>query len=102
MRFFSFLYLSDGLYIISDKQVTFPPTSVNLKKPFAVKPWNGSDENIANLLMVSFSVLFFLYVNIITISVTNVLIWLKKKNNIGVEILNQFCGCSWPLAIYSG
>uniref|UniRef100_M4EY35 Homeobox domain-containing protein n=1 Tax=Brassica campestris TaxID=3711 RepID=M4EY35_BRACM len=35
-----------------DKQVTFPPTSVNLKKPFAVKPWNGSDENIANLLMV--------------------------------------------------
>ena len=57
--FFSFLYLSDGLYIISDKQVTFPPTSVDLKKPFAVKPWNGSDENIANLLMVSFSVLFF-------------------------------------------
>ncbi|XP_013597849.1 PREDICTED: uncharacterized protein LOC106305959 [Brassica oleracea var. oleracea] len=35
-----------------DKQVTFPPTSVDLKKPFAVKPWNGSDENIANLLMV--------------------------------------------------
>ncbi|KAJ0262642.1 Homeobox-DDT domain protein RLT2 [Hirschfeldia incana] len=35
-----------------DKQVTFPPTSVKLKKPFAVKPWNGSDENISNLLMV--------------------------------------------------
>ncbi|AED95071.1 Homeodomain-like transcriptional regulator [Arabidopsis thaliana] len=35
-----------------DKQAIFPPTSVKLKKPFAVKPWNGSDENVANLLMV--------------------------------------------------
>uniref|UniRef100_A0A1J3DDS1 Uncharacterized protein n=1 Tax=Noccaea caerulescens TaxID=107243 RepID=A0A1J3DDS1_NOCCA len=35
-----------------DKQAIFPPASVKLKKPFAVKPWNGSDENIANLLMV--------------------------------------------------
>ncbi|XP_010481770.1 PREDICTED: homeobox-DDT domain protein RLT2-like [Camelina sativa] len=35
-----------------DKQVLFPPSSVKLKKPFTVKPWNGSDENVANLLMV--------------------------------------------------
>ncbi|CAE6221296.1 unnamed protein product [Arabidopsis arenosa] len=35
-----------------DKQALFPPTSVKLKKPFAVKPWNGSDANVANLLMV--------------------------------------------------
>ncbi|CAA7017472.1 unnamed protein product [Microthlaspi erraticum] len=35
-----------------DKQAIFPPTAVKLKKPFSVKPWNGSDENIANLLMV--------------------------------------------------
>ncbi|CAH2046509.1 unnamed protein product [Thlaspi arvense] len=35
-----------------EKQAIFPPTSIKLKKPFAVKPWNGSDENVANLLMV--------------------------------------------------
>jgi hypothetical protein len=40
-----------------DKQAIFPPTSVKLKKPFAVKPWNGSDENVANLLMVTFPIL---------------------------------------------
>ncbi|CAN8267616.1 unnamed protein product [Cochlearia groenlandica] len=34
-----------------DKQMIFPPTSLKLKKPFAVEPWCGSDENVANLLM---------------------------------------------------
>ncbi|ESQ44585.1 hypothetical protein EUTSA_v10003131mg [Eutrema salsugineum] len=41
-----------NLEAYKDKKVIFPPTSVKLKKPFAVKPWNGSDENVANLLMV--------------------------------------------------
>lgn len=83
--------------------MTFPPTSVNLKKPFAVKPWNGSDENIANLLMVSFSVLFFIvYICEYNNYISNQCFDLVKKNNIGMEILNQFRGCSWPLAIYSG
>jgi hypothetical protein len=50
MGIVSYIHLMD--YIISDKQAIFPPTSVKLKKPFAVKPWNGSDENVANLLMV--------------------------------------------------
>lgn len=31
---------------------------MKLKKPFAVKPWNGSDENIANLLMVSCAIVY--------------------------------------------
>ncbi|WOL14533.1 hypothetical protein Cni_G23313 [Canna indica] len=30
----------------------FPPSSVRLKRPFAIRPWADSDENIANLLMV--------------------------------------------------
>ncbi|KAJ8484020.1 hypothetical protein OPV22_016505 [Ensete ventricosum] len=30
----------------------FPPSSVRLKKPFAIQPWADSDEKIANLLMV--------------------------------------------------
>ncbi|XP_057537451.1 homeobox-DDT domain protein RLT2 isoform X4 [Amaranthus tricolor] len=30
----------------------FPPTSVQLKKPFATRPWLGSEENVGNLLMV--------------------------------------------------
>ncbi|KAH9621076.1 hypothetical protein KSS87_004536 [Heliosperma pusillum] len=30
----------------------FPPMPVQLKKPFAVKPWLGSEENVGNLLMV--------------------------------------------------
>ncbi|RWW17777.1 hypothetical protein GW17_00018277 [Ensete ventricosum] len=29
----------------------FPPSSVRLKKPFAIQPWADSDEKIANLLM---------------------------------------------------
>jgi len=55
MGIVSYIHLMD--YIISDKQAIFPPTSVKLKKPFAVKPWNGSDENVANLLMVTFPIL---------------------------------------------
>lgn len=54
MGIVSYINLMD--YILSDKQVLFPPTSVRLKKPFAVKPWNGSDENVANLLMVTFPI----------------------------------------------
>ncbi|XP_031255307.1 homeobox-DDT domain protein RLT2 isoform X3 [Pistacia vera] len=30
----------------------FPPKSVKLKRPFAILPWNGSEENVGNLLMV--------------------------------------------------
>ncbi|XP_074564481.1 homeobox-DDT domain protein RLT2 [Curcuma longa] len=30
----------------------FPPSSVNLRRPFSVQPWVDSDENIANVLMV--------------------------------------------------
>ncbi|KAJ0971612.1 hypothetical protein J5N97_019571 [Dioscorea zingiberensis] len=30
----------------------FPPPSVCLKRPFAIKPWTSSEENIGNLLMV--------------------------------------------------
>ncbi|XP_034673854.1 homeobox-DDT domain protein RLT1-like isoform X2 [Vitis riparia] len=30
----------------------FPPTSVQLRRPFAVQPWVDSEENIGNLLMV--------------------------------------------------
>ncbi|KAK9664237.1 hypothetical protein RND81_14G027900 [Saponaria officinalis] len=30
----------------------FPPKSVQLKRPFGVKPWLGSEENVGNLLMV--------------------------------------------------
>lgn len=30
----------------------FPPKSVQLKKPFAMRPWMGSEENVGNLLMV--------------------------------------------------
>ncbi|XP_038683362.1 homeobox-DDT domain protein RLT2-like isoform X2 [Tripterygium wilfordii] len=30
----------------------FPPKSVRLKRPFSIKPWNDSEKNIGNLLMV--------------------------------------------------
>ncbi|CAI9760178.1 unnamed protein product [Fraxinus pennsylvanica] len=30
----------------------FPPNSVRLEKPFAIRPWIDSDENVGNLLMV--------------------------------------------------
>lgn len=33
----------------------FPPKSVQLKKPFATRPWMGSEENVGNLLMVRLS-----------------------------------------------
>ncbi|KAJ4830577.1 hypothetical protein Tsubulata_017033 [Turnera subulata] len=31
---------------------TFPPESVQLKKPFSLQPWMDSEENVGNLLMV--------------------------------------------------
>ncbi|WOL11018.1 hypothetical protein Cni_G19779 [Canna indica] len=31
---------------------SFPPSSVRSKRPFTIRPWADSDENIANLLMV--------------------------------------------------
>lgn len=38
---------------VSDRLCAFPPKSVQLKRPFAVQPWNDSEDNIGNLLMVS-------------------------------------------------
>ncbi|KAL9241090.1 hypothetical protein vseg_015240 [Gypsophila vaccaria] len=35
-----------------DSLPVFPPKSVHLKRPFGVKPWLGSEENVGNLLMV--------------------------------------------------
>ncbi|XP_038708176.1 homeobox-DDT domain protein RLT2-like isoform X2 [Tripterygium wilfordii] len=34
------------------ERIAFPPKSVRLKRPFSIKPWNDSEENIGNLLMV--------------------------------------------------
>ena len=44
---FLFVYL-----LVADMLRTFPPPSVCLKRPFSVKPWINSEENIGNLLMV--------------------------------------------------
>lgn len=41
--------------VVSDVLCPFPPKSVKLKRPFAILPWNGSEENVGNLLMVSLS-----------------------------------------------
>ncbi|KAJ6734162.1 HOMEOBOX-DDT DOMAIN PROTEIN RLT2 [Salix purpurea] len=41
-----------NLDLFRDKLTEFPPKSVLLKRPFLVQPWNGSEENIGNLLMV--------------------------------------------------
>ncbi|XP_050204258.1 homeobox-DDT domain protein RLT2 isoform X2 [Mercurialis annua] len=41
-----------NLDLFRDKLVEFPPKSVLLKKPFAIQPWNDSEENVGNLLMV--------------------------------------------------
>ncbi|XP_065874939.1 homeobox-DDT domain protein RLT2 [Euphorbia lathyris] len=41
-----------NLDIYRDKLVAFPPKSVLLKRPFATQPWNNSEENVGNLLMV--------------------------------------------------
>ncbi|GLU22947.1 hypothetical protein SLE2022_389830 [Rubroshorea leprosula] len=35
-----------------DSLSSFPPKSVQLKKPFSVQPWSDSEENVGNLLMV--------------------------------------------------
>ena len=52
------------LNCFSDKLTKFPPKSVLLKRPFIIQPWNGSEENIGNLLMVSFcSSSYFLFLS---------------------------------------
>lgn len=48
-----------------DSLVSFPPKSVQLKKPFAVQPWVNSEENIGNFLMVRPS--FFLVYEILEV-----------------------------------
>lgn len=40
-----------------DMLQTFPPKSVQLKKPFATRPWMGSEDNVGNLLMVRLAIL---------------------------------------------
>ncbi|XVE66156.1 hypothetical protein DITRI_Ditri08aG0057700 [Diplodiscus trichospermus] len=41
-----------NLNIFRDKLCVFPPKAVKLKRPFSIQPWNDSEENIGNLLMV--------------------------------------------------
>ncbi|KAK8265184.1 hypothetical protein V6Z11_D12G162000 [Gossypium hirsutum] len=41
-----------NLDIFRDKLCEFPPKTVQLKRPFSIQPWNGSEENVGNLLMV--------------------------------------------------
>ncbi|KAK3184068.1 hypothetical protein Dsin_031354 [Dipteronia sinensis] len=41
-----------NLDLFRDMLCPFPPKSVHLKRPFVIPPWNGSEENIGNLLMV--------------------------------------------------
>ncbi|KAF8409189.1 hypothetical protein HHK36_005263 [Tetracentron sinense] len=41
-----------NLELFRDMLSTFPPKSVQLKRPFAIQPWTDSEENIGNLLMV--------------------------------------------------
>ncbi|XP_077212458.1 homeobox-DDT domain protein RLT2-like [Tasmannia lanceolata] len=42
----------EQLELFRDMLSTFPPKSVQLRRPFAVQPWSDSEENIGNLLMV--------------------------------------------------
>ncbi|XP_022764115.1 homeobox-DDT domain protein RLT2 isoform X2 [Durio zibethinus] len=42
----------ENLDIFRDKLCEFPPKTVQLKRPFSIQPWNGSEESIGNLLMV--------------------------------------------------
>ncbi|XP_011047699.1 PREDICTED: uncharacterized protein LOC105141971 isoform X2 [Populus euphratica] len=41
-----------NLDLFRDKLTEFPPKSVLLKRPFLIQPWNDSEENVGNLLMV--------------------------------------------------
>ncbi|KAL5715822.1 hypothetical protein ACHQM5_017591 [Ranunculus cassubicifolius] len=41
-----------NLDLYRDMLSAFPPKSMQMKMPFAVKPWTDSEENIGNLLMV--------------------------------------------------
>ncbi|KAL5793714.1 hypothetical protein ACOSP7_002308 [Xanthoceras sorbifolium] len=41
-----------NLYLFRDMLCPFPLKSVQLKRPFGIQPWNGSEENVGNLLMV--------------------------------------------------
>ncbi|XP_027345471.1 homeobox-DDT domain protein RLT1-like isoform X1 [Abrus precatorius] len=54
--FYSIIHLDfdtlQNLESFRDSLSVFPPKSVRLRKPFAVKPWINSEENVGNLLMV--------------------------------------------------
>ncbi|GER36424.1 homeobox protein [Striga asiatica] len=41
-----------NLELFRDALCEFPPKSVQLKMPFAIPPWMGSEENVGNLMMV--------------------------------------------------
>ncbi|XP_034928330.1 homeobox-DDT domain protein RLT2 isoform X4 [Populus alba] len=41
-----------NLDLFRDKLTEFPPKSMLLKRPFLIQPWNDSEENVGNLLMV--------------------------------------------------
>ncbi|KAJ4729740.1 Homeobox domain-containing protein/DDT domain-containing protein [Melia azedarach] len=41
-----------NLDLFRGKLCVFPPKSVQLKRAFAIQPWNDSEENVGNLLMV--------------------------------------------------
>ena len=97
---FSFLMTSAYLWWTNDWNVQFnicfldmlglfPPNSVQLKKPFAIRPWLDSEENVGNLLMVrllSFHILFLVWDSDKT--------WILKRYTIFVfvfQILTSDC-----------
>ncbi|CAA0817866.1 homeobox-1 [Striga hermonthica] len=41
-----------NLELFRDALCEFPPKSVQLKMPFGIQPWMGSEENVGNLMMV--------------------------------------------------
>ncbi|CAN8313497.1 unnamed protein product [Cochlearia groenlandica] len=41
-----------NLEIYRDSLSTFPPKALQLKMPFTISPWNDSEQNVGNLLMV--------------------------------------------------
>ncbi|XP_010540467.1 PREDICTED: homeobox-DDT domain protein RLT1-like [Tarenaya hassleriana] len=42
----------ENLELFRDSLSSFPPKSVQLKRPFSISPWKDSEENVGNLLMV--------------------------------------------------
>ncbi|GLT80920.1 hypothetical protein SLA2020_523310 [Shorea laevis] len=45
-------YTVENLDSFRDSLSSFPPKSVQLKRPFSIQPWGDSEENVGNLLMV--------------------------------------------------